>query len=115
MSRIFLLSWDMNGLESCIDVTGREQQLMWELLSSEDNKSDSVQELAQIVNAIILRARYNPQRHYEVYTVSTDSSITKDDMIEMFNSDPQGSAELIRDRGFKLFSDRLDEKKRVIV
>jgi hypothetical protein len=32
--------------------------------------------------------------------------ISDEDIREMFNSDPQGSAELVRDRGNKIFSDR---------
>lgn len=114
MSRIFLLSWDINGLETCIDVTGKEQEMVWEMLSNPNMSSDAVQKMSQIVNHILLRARFNSQRHYEVYTVQTDSSISKDDMIEMFNNDPQGAADLIRERGNKLYSDRLEEKKRVI-
>ena len=48
----------------------------------------------------------NPQRHYEVYTVQTDPSINKDDMVRMFEDSPQTMADLVRERGNKLYSDR---------
>lgn len=102
---IFLLSWDMQGLEACINISDIDKQATWAVL--QDQKPNH--KLSTIVNGVMLRARYNSQRHYEVYTVTMDSSITVDDVREMFEANPQGMADLIRDRGNKMYSDRIDK------
>ena len=108
---IFLLSWDCNGLESCINISDIEKQHTWAVLGDKESPVS----LGNIVNAVILRARYNSQRHYEVYTITVEESITVEDMQQMFEDNPQYAAELIRDRGNKIYSDRFDTKKAKIV
>ena len=110
MTNIFLLSWDMQGLETCIDVSSLDKERMWNIL--QDKPTDK--NLHDIVTGVILRARFNSQRHYEVYTVYSDPGITADDIRQMFENDPQGSAELIRERGTKIHSDRIESKKVLI-
>ena len=122
---VFLLSWDMTGLESLIDLTTlenlhkeEEKVRMIAILSDPEardpgNQSGSV--LNQIVQNIVLRARVNQQRHYEVYTIQTTPGITEKDLWGMFNNDPQYAAELIRERGNQLYSDRVSKRTQVIV
>ena len=97
----------MTGLESCINVSDIEKRTMWSALKGEDTERDPC--VNQIVSMLALRARYNMQRHYEIYAVDTDDSITAEDLRSMFNNDPQGSAELIRARGRCLYSDRMKD------
>lgn len=66
------------------------------------------------LNHMILRARFNPQRHYEIYTVNVDYTITATDMADMFDSDPQGTVDLIRKRGHQLYSDRATTKQVIV-
>lgn len=101
---LFLLSWDMLGIEAVINITDIEKDATWALLQSKPGPR-----LSSIVNAVMMRARMNSQRHYEVYTVTMESSITEDDIKEMFEANPQGMAELIRERGRKVYSDRIAE------
>lgn len=122
---IFLLSWDMTGLETIIDLTSleklyndEEKKRMWAILSDPDakdpgNSSGSI--LNQTVQHILLRARVNSQRHYEVYTIHTDASVTERSLWDMFNADPQHAADLIRERGNQLYSDRVEKRTQVIV
>ncbi|HET8688695.1 MAG TPA: hypothetical protein VFM18_18930 [Methanosarcina sp.] len=94
----------MYGLEACINVTDDyDKDTMWKMLQGQDTSG----QLNRLVSAILLRARANSHRHYEVYTVSVDSSITKEDLIEMFKENPQGMADLVRERGNKIYSDRM--------
>jgi hypothetical protein len=111
MSNLFLVSWDCNGLESCINLTEYEKETSWALLSNEDPPA----KLNGIVNHLMMRARANPQRHYEIYTMTAVDSITDEDIRGMFESDPQGSADLVRDRGNKIYSDRRDTAAMKIV
>ena len=114
---VFLLSWDMTGLETVLDLTTlenlrvqEEKMRMMHILSDPEARDPGDQTgaaLNRAVQSILLRARVNSQRHYEVYTIQTDSSISERDMWDMFNNDPQHAAELIRERGNQLYSDRM--------
>ena len=103
-SNLFLLSWDMLGLEAVINISDIEKENVWNTLQDKPGVK-----LSHIVNAIMMRARANSQRHYEVYTVTMESSITKEDICEMFEHNPQHMAELIRKRGNKIYSDRYNQ------
>ena len=106
----FILSWDQQGLESCINVTEHEMDRTFAVLSDQVPAGN----VNAIINAILLRARYNSQRHYEVYAIEAAEGITQDDLAEMFEQDPQGSAELIRARGRCLHSDR-NVKNKILI
>ncbi len=107
---VFLISWDMNGLESLIDLTTFEKERMWSTLQNKEPDS----KINLTVNAILLRARMNPQRHYEVYTVRVDPSIDEEDMKRMFEENPQGMADLVRERGNKIYSDRASGPPKIV-
>ena len=105
----YLLSWDCYGLEACINISDIEKNTVWKTLKGEDTTRDP--NLSQIVSMIQLRARYNSQRHYEIYAIDTDDTISVQDIRDMFEENPQSSADLIRDRGRKLYSDRQEDHK----
>lgn len=108
MSHTYLLSWDCLGLEACINISDIDKEIMWDSLKDTGNDSHQgrPQSVGSIVSMLQLRARYNNQRFYEIYVVDTDDTVTADDLKSMFDDDPQGSAELIRQRGRVLYSDR---------
>lgn len=110
-TNLFLVSWDCNGLEACINVTDYEKEVVWAKLKNEDPPA----KLNSMVNHLMLRARANPQRNYEIYTMNAVDGINEEDIRGMFNADPQRSADLVRDRGNKIFSDRADISSRKIV
>lgn len=66
------------------------------------------------IDLLILRARANPQRNYEIYTVQVDADVRLKDIQQMFKDSPQDMADLIRARGHRLYSDRLYTEDRVI-
>jgi len=108
MSHTYLLSWDCLGLEACINISDIEKETMWDALKDTGNDSHQgrPQSVSSIVGMLQLRARYNNQRFYEIYVVDTDDTVTADNLKSMFDDDPQGSADLIRQRGRVLYSDR---------
>lgn len=122
---LFLLSWDMTGLESVIDLTAveklhkeEEKTRMIAILSDPEARDPGNGQgtmLNQIVQHIIMRARANVQRHYEVYTIQTTGGVSEKDLWDMFNNDPQYAAELIQERGNQLYSDRVNKRTQVIV
>jgi hypothetical protein len=111
MSNLFLVSWDCQGLEAVINITDYEKETTWATLKNEDPPV----RLGSMVNHLMLRARANSQRHYEIYTMNVEEGISDEDIRGMFESDPQGSADLIRDRGNKIYSDRENLVDRKIV
>lgn len=122
--KLFLLSWDMYGLESLIDLTTlenlrlEEERIRLIKILSDPTATDPGDQtgaaLNRAVQGILLRARVNSQRHYEVYTIQVDPSINEQDLQDLFKSNPQHAAELIRERGNRLYSDRLETNKQVI-
>lgn len=110
-SEVYILSWDMYGLESCINATRIDQVKVWNALA---DKNERAEDLGRLMSMLTMRARFNSQRHYEIYSIAVDSSITEEDLVEQFKTDPQGMAELIRARGNKIFSDRLEDQRVLI-
>lgn len=111
MNHQFIVMWDCYGLEVCCDVTAAQQRAMWEQLRGELPGESGIPSMGHLA----LRARYNPQRNYEIYTVEAVEGITADDIREMFETDPQTAAETIRRLGNCFYSDRADPSQRVIV
>jgi hypothetical protein len=106
INKLFLVVWDMYGLESIHDLTKLDRDNLFAVLKDESANNAA----SKLVHYNVLRARANSQRCYEIYTVQTDPGISIDDLVSLFNSDPQAAAELIRSRGNKIYSDRSDRK-----
>ena len=102
--------WCNEGLECCIDITADEQKRMWQKLKGEPVSGSAIPNY----NHLLLRARFNSQRHYEIYSVEATDGITADDICEMFEADPQSAADTIRRLGHCMHSDRA-EKHRVAI
>lgn len=103
-TNFFIISWDMTGLECVIDVGAIHSEEVMAALRSEQPKGSSI---GSIVHKLRLRAQYNLQRHYEIYTIHTAKSISKEDLENMFEQDAQAAANLIRAKGKALYDDRI--------
>ena len=108
--------WDMTGLECLINVSTLqkeheqwEKENLWRILK---DKPTDVKPPNVPLDMMILRARYNSQRHYEIYTF--DSELSETDIKETFSSDPQVMVDTIREVGHELYSDRVLKKTQVI-
>jgi hypothetical protein len=66
------------------------------------------------LDILILRARANPQRNYEIYTVQVEADVSLKDIQAMFKDTPQDIVDLVRARGHRLYSDRQYKEDRVI-
>jgi hypothetical protein len=102
--------WDQLGLECCIDITEDEQRRMWQQLKGEPVSGSAIPNY----NHLLLRARFNSQRHYEIYSVEATDGITAEDIKEMFEASPQTAADTIRRLGHCLHSDRAERHKVLI-
>ena len=109
MTRSYLVMWDQLGLECLVDLTELEYSQTVARLKGETVPED--------VNLgyLKLRARANPQRHYEIYAFRADDSITEQDLRDQFADSPQSIVNLIRERGEQLYSNReLPANKRIV-
>lgn len=108
--RAFAVMWDCNGLEAIGEVIDPAFKT-WAILGNKPVPKEDFN-----IEHWKLRARFNPQRHYEIYAIGVDGNITQEDLAEMFKQDPQYAADLIRARGEQLYSDRrsADEKIAII-
>jgi hypothetical protein len=112
----FLMSWDCTGVEAIVPITQYEDwdtQCAFDVLQGlSPNKNNP---LNSILNAILMRARFNSQRFYEVYAIDCDESVTEDTWRYMWDTNPQGTADLVRSRGIKLYGAGMGQQKAVIV
>lgn len=113
-SNAYLIYWCSEGLESVTPVGHYEQidvDNTFRILQDQDPMRNPVN---TIIQSMILRARYNSHRHYELYAITAADGITGPDIEQMFNASPQGAADTVRSIGVKLYSDRA-VKKRVVI
>jgi len=113
----FVAMWDMTGLECLINVTQIEKEHEdWEkenifrILKDQDK---TLKPAHVPLEMMILRAKVNSQRHYEIYAF--DSELSEQDIRETFEDSPQVIVDAIRNIGHKFYSDRADKKQQVIV
>ena len=108
--------WDMNGLESLINVTQIEKEhKQWEKenifrLLKEENLT--VKPAHVPLDMMIMRAKFNSQRHYEIYTF--DSELSEQDISKTFETSPQVMVDAIRGIGHKFYSDRATKSAVII-
>jgi hypothetical protein len=102
----FIFSWDETGIESIVPITEYEHWDKENTMRILKEQPTLRNPLNGILQSLLLRARFNPQRHYEIYAVDCDESMNREFWIEQWNNSPQETADLIRERGHKLYSDR---------
>jgi hypothetical protein len=103
---IFAVMWDCYGLEAIArlpDPADRTFALL---------RGDKPPEMPAI-NHWALRARFNPQRNYEIYIITAAPGIEESDIVQMFENNPQVAADTIRRIGQRFWGHR-DTKERVI-
>jgi hypothetical protein len=110
MMHQFVVMWDNRGLEFVGDWTEYNQDQVWSTLQGKKSEKTFVN-----LMHLELRARSNTQRHYEIYLINATDGITADDIRAMFDRDPQTAADLIRERGHKYYSDRVNNNQVKIV
>lgn len=98
----FLVMWCNEGLETLIDVTTMEQQAVIAVLKGEKIEHRNP------IQYMILRAQVNPQRHYEIYVF--ESEFSEEEILDLFEDEPQTIVDAIRNVGNSLFSNRKTTK-----
>ena len=112
----FLVVWDCNGLESIFDVNKElqarenwEKKNLFDILNEEPRKPYQPSIPLQL---LIIRARANEHRNYEIYEFNTVMS--EEDIVDIFNNSPQTIVDWLRENGNKIYSGYVNNKQRVI-
>ena len=113
----YLAMWDMQGLECLFDVDYHMDRY------NEWNKQKVVAILKDEripdqpggipLQMLILRAKFNSQRSYEIYEFN--STLKYKELTEAFNDNPQPNVEWIRENGKKVYSDYVKSDRKMIV
>ena len=106
--RTFCVMWDCHGLEAVGEIIDPAMKT-WAVLANKPVPREDFNVLHWQ-----MRARTNTQRCYEIYAIGVDGSITQEDIAVMFKTDPQYAADLIRERGEKIYSDRRTQKDAIV-
>lgn len=107
-SNHFLAVWDNQGLECIYDIgeyldrhEAWEKQKVIAILKDEEQVAPPK---GPPLNMILMRAKFNSQRHYEIYEFTTEMSM--EEVKELFDECPQTIVDSIREVGHKIYSDR---------
>ena len=109
--------WDMLGLECLFDVDYHmDRYNEWQkqkVISILKEERIPEQPIGIPLQMLILRARTNSQRAYEIYEFN--STLKYKELTEAFNDNPQPIVEWIRENGKKVYSDYLKQDRKMIV
>jgi hypothetical protein len=111
----FIFAWHHGGIESIVPISRYEVHDRDNIVRILSDKEAITNPLSRIITSLLLRARFNSHRCYEIYAIDCDSDINEDSWWKLWEDDPQGIADLIRSRGHKLFSDRAETHKIKII
>lgn len=107
----FIFSWDEFGIEAIIPLNEYkdiEKNNLLELLKGNKPKSSG---LGNIVRNLIMRAHINSQRFYEVYAIECSEELDETFWKKYWEENPQLSAKIVREYGYKLYSNRRTSKQ----
>lgn len=99
----FVFSWDITGVEAIVPISEYED---WETTNAFrvlEGKKPRTNPMNETINMLIMRARFNPQRFYEIYSVDCDPSMTAAWWSKAWQDNPQGCADLVRERGVHIY------------
>jgi hypothetical protein len=102
----YLFMWNQFGIEAIVPITEYEDQSkldMWKILKEEPTGKNP---LDDILGSMLMRARFNAERSYEVYAMDCEEGITEEDLVDLWDTSPQAAADLTREKGVCLFSNR---------
>lgn len=112
----YLAMWDMLGLECIFDVDDAlEEHNSWEkqkIVSILKEEKEPIYPKTIPLQMLILRAKVNSQRHYEIYEFT--STLSMDEIKNEFQKNPQPLVEWIRENGYRVFSNYVKSNKKLI-
>ena len=101
--------WDENGFEVLKDCTSWERESFLNTIAGRELKPAPVN-----LQAMTMRARFNPQRAYEIWTFNTEESLDEDTLWGYADTNPQALVDMIRERGKRLYGNAKLREPRIV-
>lgn len=111
----YIFMWDQTGIESIIPITAYEHWEQTQLINILKEQPTQPNPINHILSSLTLRARYNSHRHYEIYCIDCAEGMDQKFWQTQWEEYPQATADLIRERGIRIYSDREDRSRQVII
>lgn len=96
----FIISWDDLGVEAVHDINAEQSKRVEAALREEAYEH---QDPVQLLEMILLRARFNTPRNYNVYAINMPDHLTEDAVRLMFEENPEIMFELVKKKGVKFY------------
>jgi hypothetical protein len=116
--RYFLTMWDEMGIECLQDITDEhpDNHARAHLFTAIKNSEPMPKsQLGSQVQAMLMRARFNSQRQYEIYVFTAEDDFELDDINRWVKDDLQGFVDWVRkNHAKKLFSNYTPNRKQAI-
>lgn len=94
-ARLYLAYFDTLGFECVMDLTDYDKRAMWSALQDKPIKNEIP------LHAMIMRARFNPQRSPEIWTFQSEVDLVT--ILRYTRDTPQAMADTIREHGNPVF------------
>lgn len=107
-SRVYICMWDENGFETLKDCTAWERETFLNTIAGKALKPAPVN-----LQAMMMRARFNPQRAYEIWTFNTTEELDEEALWVYADTNPQALVDMIRDRGKQLYANSKNAEARI--
>jgi len=107
-SRVYICMWDCRGFETIVDCTSWERDCFLNTIAGKQLKPAPVN-----LHTLVMRAQFNPQRNYEIWTFNTEESLDEDALWSYAEHNPQALADMIRNHGKKLYSNEKYTEPRI--
>jgi hypothetical protein len=102
----YIFMWDVFGIESIVPITDFENWDRDNTMRILQDKPPIRNPLNSIIQQLMLRARFNGQRSYEIYAIDcADVHMTEQWWRIQWETNPQNCADVIRQMGHKIYSD----------
>jgi hypothetical protein len=115
--RYILAAWDRDGFECLQDITHLHPENFEKGQIVDALKGNSVRAnpLAQQLSTMKLRARFNSQRCYEIYVMTTEDDLEFKAVEDWMIADPQSLVDWIRENhSYKIYDDRVRTKPAIV-
>ena len=107
-SRVYICMWDENGFETLKDCSSWERESLLNTIAGKELSKPPVN-----LQALTMRARFNPQRNYEIYTFNTTEELDEETLWRYADENPQALVDMIRDRGKRLYGEPATTEPRI--
>jgi len=107
-TRVYICMWDERGFETIKDCTSWERESLLNTIAGKELKPAPVN-----LQAMMMRARFNPQRHYEIWTFNTVEELDEETLWRYAEDNPQALVDMIRDRGKRLYGEPATTEPRI--